>query len=133
MSKTGSKIFPELFKPGHIGKVKLRNRIIKTVVTTRYWDNGDWKMSQAIKSYYEATARGGPGLVVVECPTIDYPGSSIRLTRYRIDDDRAIPGLKELTAVIHRHNCPAFIQFYHCGPWAKQSLIGVQPVAASPV
>ena len=61
------------------------------------------------KLYYEALARGGVGLIIVETTMIEpYKGDGPH-TFLRICDDSNIPGLTELAGLIHRHNCPAFI------------------------
>ena len=95
-------------------------------------------MNENIKAYYESLARGGVGLLIVESPTIDYPLGARWHQRYRIDDDKYIQGLSELTQVIHKHNCPTFMQMNHDGPW-QRALLGLtpfyegQPIASSAV
>ncbi|HSW58264.1 MAG TPA: FAD-dependent oxidoreductase, partial [Dehalococcoidales bacterium] len=49
--------------------------------------------------------------------------------RYRIDDDKYIPGLAELVKVIHKHGCPTFMQMNHDGPW-QRTLFGTEPFFA---
>ena len=73
-------------------------------------------------AFYESIARGGVGLLIVESPTIDYPVGARWPQRYRIDDDKYIPGLAELVQVIHKHGCPTFMQMNHDGPWQRQIL-----------
>jgi len=130
--------FSKILEPGRIGPVKTRNRIIKTGAAMCYWHEDDLHMGDTIKAYYEAIARGGVGLLVIEAPTVDYPLGARRRTRYRIDDDRYIEGLSELVEVIHKHNCPTFMQMEHDGPWKTKMhgatpLFEGQPVAASAV
>jgi 2,4-dienoyl-CoA reductase (NADPH2) len=125
--------FNKLLEPCHIGKVKTRNRIIKTAAGTRYTHHEDLHLSDTARAFYEALARGGVGLLVVESPAVDFPLGLTNIQRFRIDDDKYIPLFKELTGVIHKHGCPTFLQFYHSGPWLKKQLFGLQPVAASAV
>ncbi len=130
--------FEQLLKPGYIGPVKTRNRIIKTGAGTFMWHQDETCMNKAILAYYESLARGGVGLLIVESPTIDYPLGARWPQRYRIDDDRYIGGLSELTQVIHKYGCPTFMQMNHDGPW-QRALLGIapffegQPIAASAV
>lgn len=63
-------------------------------------------MSPKAKAFYEAFAKGGVGLLVVESPIVDYPFGGKWPQPYRIDDDKFIDGLKELVGVLRRHNCP---------------------------
>jgi len=62
--------FAKLLEPGKIGSVKTRNRIIKTGAGTFMWHQDELHMNEPIKAFYEAFARGGVGLLIVESPTI---------------------------------------------------------------
>ena len=53
--------FDHLLSPGFIGKVKTRNRIIKTAAGTRYTHHEDLHLSDMARAYYEALAVGGVG------------------------------------------------------------------------
>ncbi|MBN1190876.1 MAG: FAD-dependent oxidoreductase [Dehalococcoidales bacterium] len=130
--------FARLLEPGRIGSVRTRNRIIKTGAGTFMWNENELHMNENIKAYYESLARGGVGLLIVESPIIDYPVGARWSGRYRIDQDRYIEGLSELTAVIHKHNCPTFMQMNHDGPWQTRIFgpapyYNGQPIAASNV
>ncbi|MCP4608286.1 MAG: FAD-dependent oxidoreductase [Planctomycetes bacterium] len=124
----GNKRFENLLEPYHIGPVKIRNRIIKTAAETGFFNKDDGYVNGRMKAFYEAQAKGGAGAVYVEGPGIDYPLGKTNLDGIRIDDDKYISGLSELTDAIHKHNCPAFVQLLHAGPWHRA---GWQPVAAS--
>lgn len=131
--------FAKLLEPGKIGSVKTRNRIIKSGAGTFMWHQDETRMNGAMKAFYESLARGGVGLLIVESPIIDYPVGARWPQRYRIDDDKYIDGLSELVQVIHKHNCPTFMQMNHDGPWQRQLLaMGApffdgQPIASSNV
>ncbi len=71
---------------------------------------------------YGALARGGVGIISVETPTVDYPHGCRYQARYRMDDDRYIPGMKILVDLIHSHGCPTFMQMEHDGPWQNPLL-----------
>ena len=105
-----NKRFKKLLEPGYIGSVKTRNRMIKTGALMCYWHKNDLHMSENVKAYYEAIARGGIGLLIVESPIIDYPLGTRLKNRYRMDDDKYIKGISELVEIIHKHGCPTFMQ-----------------------
>jgi 2,4-dienoyl-CoA reductase (NADPH2) len=111
-----SRNFKRLLEPGRIGSITTRNRIVKTGAGTHYWHESELHMNETTKTFYEAIARGGAGLVVVESPIIDYPRGG-RGHRYRFDDDKFIPGMNDLVKAIHKHDCPTFMQMNHDGPW----------------
>jgi 2,4-dienoyl-CoA reductase (NADPH2) len=129
--------FPLLLEPGYIGSVKTKNRMIKTAAGT-FFPSGekDQPMNDKVKWFYESIARGGIGLLIIESPVIDYPIGARRMNRLRCDDDKYISGLRELTQIIHKYNCPTFMQMNHDGPWQMTGFDKAgsgQPVAASPV
>ena len=131
--------FKKLLEPGRIGSVKTRNRIIKTGAGTFMWHENDLHMGKPIKAFYEAIARGGVGLLIVESPIVDYPLGARWREWYRIDDDKYIEGLSELVEVIKKHGCPTFMQMYHAGPWETRlpfmpaPFFSGSPIASSPV
>ena len=125
--------FSRLLEPFHIGKVKTRNRIIKTASGTSLWSPGERRVTEKGKAFYEALARGGVGLIMVESPIVEYPFDEPGDVRMRIDDDRYISEVSEIADVIHRHGCPAFVQIYHRGPWTQPYAPNRPHIAASPV
>jgi 2,4-dienoyl-CoA reductase (NADPH2) len=111
----GETKFEKLLEPGYIGKIKTRNRMIKSGALSALCSDAEFHMTEAIKSYYEAIAKGGVGLITVESPVVDFPWGARSNQRLRIDDDKYIKELSELPQVIHKHGCPTFVQFYHDG------------------
>ncbi|OGN96331.1 MAG: hypothetical protein A2Y89_02995 [Chloroflexi bacterium RBG_13_51_18] len=124
--------FEKLLQPGYIGKVKTRNRMVKTGAGTFMWHEDETHMNKAILAYYESLARGGVGLLIVESPTIDYPAGARWRPRYRIDDDKYIKGLSELAAIIHKYGCPTFMQMNHDGPWQSNPVNDPDPPFKGP-
>ena len=123
--------FEKLLEPGKIGKIRTRNRIIKTGAGMAY-ARDSW-VTDEYKAFYGAIARGGVGLIIVEEADCDYPlGTAFADgTNLRIDEDRFIPSLAELAQVIHKYECPTFLQLLHNGPWHASVTSGIQPVSAS--
>jgi 2,4-dienoyl-CoA reductase (NADPH2) len=110
--------FEKLMEPGYMGRVRTRNRIIKTASGGGLVEK-DGTAGETIRSHYEALAKGGVGLIVFEFCTVEWPRGSNRpgLVGATIHDDKFIPGYSELTKAVHKHGCPIFIQLYHSGPW----------------
>ena len=88
-----SKRFEHLLEPYHIGPVKTRNRIVKTGAAMLYWHEDRDTVPANMMAFYEALAKGGVGLIIVESPTVDFPMGRRWQQRYRIDDDRYVNGL----------------------------------------
>jgi 2,4-dienoyl-CoA reductase (NADPH2) len=112
--------FEKLLEPGQIGSVKIKNRMIKSSAAARYWGEGENMVSDRIKFFYEAIARGGVGMIVMEAPILEPPAVSMpNFGFYRLDNDKDIKSISELTRIIHKYNCPTFVQFNNMANWQK--------------
>ena len=129
----GNGRFEKLLEPYHIGKVQIKNRMVKTAAGTNFWEMGERRVSEMGKAFYEAVARGGAGLVMVESPIMEDPFDEPGDQRYRIDDDRYIKEVSEIAEAVHRHDRPLFMQTYHRGPWAQPYAKHRPRIAASSV
>jgi 2,4-dienoyl-CoA reductase (NADPH2) len=128
--------YKKLFEPVNIGNVQLKNRFVKTAAQTYTFDSGEHRISSLAKAFYGAVAKGGAGLVIVETPAMEWPLAETGDRRFRVDDDKYIIDIRELTDTIHKYNCPTFVQFYHRGPWGGALLnnqLLAKRVAASAV
>jgi 2,4-dienoyl-CoA reductase (NADPH2) len=81
-----------------------------------------------MNDFYGSLAKGGVGLIIVENCTVEWPrGTHFIKTGLRFHNDQCISSHHKLTEVVHKYNCPVFIQFMHAGPWlAKQEGAGLQ-------
>ncbi len=118
-----------ILEPGYIGKLKTRNRMVKSAAGMTYADNG--QITDKHKFLYEALARGGVGLLIVESAAFDYPLGVSEQGKLRLDDDKFIKGYQEVVQIAHKYSCPTFLQFEHAGPNHLSELSGLQPIAAS--
>ncbi len=123
--------FTRLFEPGQIGQMKLRNRIVMPPMVSRY-GNRDGFVTERLKNYYEARARGGVGLVIVGASYV-HPNGQIRINQLGIGDDKFIPALSELAKIIRKHGAKAAVQLHHAGRLAQSGITGMQPVAPSSI
>ena len=123
--------FTKLFEPGTIGKVKTKNRIVRTAAGVDYLDKDYFVMRERELPFYEALARGGVGLIILGVVGTDYPLGTIIESQVRLDDDKFIPGLKEVAEVVHKYDCPIFLQIAHAGAWHGLLGDGLEPVSSS--
>ncbi len=121
----------QLWEPFRIGQMELRNRIVMPPMVTRYGSEEGY-VTERIRSYHEARARGGAALLIVEATYVHLRGQMLP-NQLGISDDKFIPGMSELVQVIHKHGAKAAIQLHHGGRIAKSELSLMQPVAPSPV
>lgn len=127
------KKFSRLLAPGYIGKVRIKNRMVKTGTYLGTEDDKGGYMNDKSVLMYEQLAKGGVGLVTHSVAFIDIPMGAVPGDKmgFRLNDDRVIPSFKMLTDAIHKHDCPAFIQMWHAGPVHATPLTGLQPISAS--
>ncbi|NLW90294.1 MAG: FAD-dependent oxidoreductase [Syntrophomonadaceae bacterium] len=120
----------ELFKPGKIGSCTIPNRIAMSPASTKF-STPDGFVSQSTIDYYEARAKGGAGLIIIQAIEVDNPAGHTYTPPILINDDKFIPKLKELTDAVHKHGTKIAAQIHHGGPSAPRTMTGQQPLAAS--
>jgi len=120
--------FHLLFEPIQINSMLVKNRFGMAAMGTGLCVGMHGYVSERIIDYYEARARGGTGLVIVENAIIDWENGRNSDSVMSIDDDRYIPGLSKLAGAIKRHGASACLQIQHCGQEAR---IDGQKVAPS--
>jgi len=100
--------FPHLFSSGQIGKCRLKNRIIMSLFPTKYATEN--KVNQKMTEFYRTRAKGGVGLIVLDCPCLDYPRAYKGSHELRFDQEEYASGLVELLSIIHNEGAKAFMQ-----------------------
>lgn len=122
---------PGLFSPGQIGPLLLPNRLIMAPMTTRLADAEGFVSDDSI-AYYRARAAGGVGLITVEMAAPERAGKH-RHFELGMHDDRFVPGLSRLVAVIHGEGAKASIQLGHGGGHTRSDICGEMPIAPSAI
>lgn len=119
------KTFRKLLEPFNIGKYTLKNRMIKSPVTTRLSLTSGEASPQLIHHYAEE-ARGGAAMIITESTEVEARHPRVR-PNLRVDSDAHLAGLHELAEAIHLNGALACLQLRHVGMW------GVDPVSPSGV
>jgi 2,4-dienoyl-CoA reductase (NADPH2) len=125
--------YEHLFSPFSIGNVQLKNRIVKTAAQTYFFESGKHRIGVKALGFYGAVARGGVGMIITETPAMEWPLLEEGDRRFRVDDDKYLKNLEELSAEVHKYGCPIFTQLYHRGPWGGIYALIAKRVAASPI
>ncbi|MEM0014764.1 MAG: FAD-dependent oxidoreductase [Zestosphaera sp.] len=120
-------MFEKLFKPFCIRGLEVPNRIVMPPMVVGYAGPHGEITEQAL-SYYEARARGGVGLIIVEASYIREDGKLVS-GEIGIYDDELVPGLARLADVIKIHGSRSAIQIAHGG---VQAHVG-QPLGPSAI
>ncbi len=101
--------FKKVFEPTSIGHMQLKNRIVMPPMGTGYAEKS--AVSQRMLDYYEARARGGVGLIIVEGSAPSLQCTTLRGAS--LGDDKFIPEWKKLTDAIHKYNTRIAVQIMH--------------------
>ena len=122
----------KLLSPISIGTMELKNRVAMAPMATN-WANPDGTMSEIITDYFEARAKGGVGLIVLEVTTIDSTFPYVPQT-ICLSDDSHIPAMRQFTDTMHTHGTKVIPQISHPGPESLSWLFhNIQPVGPSAV
>lgn len=124
-------MFENIFKPGKIGNLDIKNRLVVPPMLTEYADESG-NLTERYIRYYEEKAKGGFGLIIAEDNAVEKRGAGFTKLA-GLWDDSQIEKHKEFTDRIKIYGTKIFVQIYHAGREASQNIIGIQPVAPSPI
>lgn len=126
-------IYEHLFSPMIISNQIIKNRIVMAPMATGFASNSGEVTDRSI-AYYQARARGGVGMIIVEAACVDSSVGRESMGQICIDGPRYISGLARLAGAIQSYNTRAFIQLFHSGRQTSTVLThGSPPVAPSPI
>ncbi|MEH6634200.1 MAG: FAD-dependent oxidoreductase, partial [Halioglobus sp.] len=121
------KTYTHLLSPGRIGTLNLRNRIILAAMGSNF-ASADGHCTEQLIAYYEARAKGGAGLLVLETSAACWPNGSTMPNTLGFSRDDFIPGLTELTRRVHAHGARIVAQLNHGGKMAQEDTAAGRPI-----
>lgn len=112
-----------------IGNHTIKNRIVFPPLSCN-WANPGGTVNNKIVRFYEETAEGGCGMVVVSGASVreDGKATSRAICLY---DTTHVPGLRKVSEVINKNNCFSCIQLLHVGGQGNPKFTGHQVVSPS--
>lgn len=120
--------YQNLFTPGQIGNVMLKNRVVMPPMMLGF-GQFDGTPTEKMMDYYEERAIGGVGLIVTEITRVnDFSGASA-FAQLAISHDYHIAPLKKMIDRVHRHGTKMFIQLHHPGRQNLGLMMGTVPVS----
>ncbi|MFW9896181.1 MAG: NADH:flavin oxidoreductase [Candidatus Thorarchaeota archaeon] len=115
-----------LFEPKSIGKLEIKNRIIRSATLENLaTEKGEVTEDQI--SLLRKLAEGEVGLIIPGYMYIHPLGRAYKFQAGIYNDDM-IPGLKKLTCAIHEEGGNVAFQIVHAGMQTYKKLIGVIPI-----
>ena len=119
--------YPHLLSPGRIGGMALRNRLALAAMGTNF-ASPDGHCTERLIAYYEARAKGGAGLLVLETSAAFWPNGASMPNTIGFSEDRFLPGLTELTRRVHQHGARIVAQLNHSGKIAQEDTAAGRPI-----
>ncbi len=122
----------KMFTPVKIGSMEVKNRFVMPAMGTNLAEP-DGSAGPRLVDYYLERAKGGFGLLIVECTAISKEGRSL-VNECGIWDDSLIESYRRLTDEVHHQGAKIAMQLRHCGRETKPVYTDNGPVVApSPV
>ena len=108
-----------VFTPITLNQMTVKNRLAMTAMHLLYTEDGS--VNQRTKEFYLARARGGVGMIIAGGAAADpYIGYSHML---RMDQDRFVPGWKDLADAVHAYDCKLCVQFLTPGRYGRAEFV----------
>lgn len=123
--------FPNLFSPGQIGALEVRNRIIGSPMERNYCTL-DGRITQRYIDYLQARAQGGVGLMYTEATYVDPRGKG-RSLQMGLHDDGLIPQLRKLVLAVQKHGARIGPELNFGGRVVQPDISGFESWAPSAV
>ncbi len=125
--------FPLLTTPAKLGRLTLRNRMILAAMGSNF-ARPDGHCSEQLIAYYEARARGGAGLIILETAAAAWPNGSTMPNTVGFSSDEFLPGLTDLCQRVHAQGASIVAQLNHGGKLAQEDVAAGRPLPVpSPV
>lgn len=122
-----------LFEPLSIGKLALKNRIVRSAFLENMATPDGLPTDETLR-LYERLARGGVGLIITGMAYVS-PGGKGQPLQHGADTDAMIPAWRRITDSVHQLGGKIAMQIVHCGRQSNpKALSGAQAVdpSASP-
>lgn len=119
-----------LAQPGHIGPLRLRNRVVMAPMGTNY-STTDGLSTERDRMYYAERARGGVGMIMTEAMVVT-EFARPHHNSLCVYHDRFIPGLASIVDAIKSHGALVCAQLNHRGGLLRRHVLNMEPVGPSP-
>ncbi|WP_338537594.1 NAD(P)/FAD-dependent oxidoreductase [Janibacter terrae] len=119
--------FAQLARPGRIGRLELRNRVVKSPQATAT-ANPDGTVTQRTVDHYRRLGEGGCGLVMLEYTYVDDDASKAIHNQIGLSRREHVAGLGWLADVVHSTGAKVGIQLAHGG---RQKFLGTRPLKSA--
>jgi 2,4-dienoyl-CoA reductase (NADPH2) len=123
--------YPNLFSPGTIAGLEIRNRIVQPPMGTALVEGG--RVTEREVAFQEERARAGVGLLITGAAIVHETSRFPVRIIVEAYDEEAIPTLRERVETVQRHGARIFGQLAHLGREAPGGQTEMIPLAPSPI
>ena len=118
---------PPFLSPGRIGKVEVRNRLVRAA-TSETMCTVEGEVTNDLIKLYDDLAKGGAGLLITGHIYVE-PRGQCSDRQIGIYSDALLPGLRRLTDTVHHSGGRIFAELSHAG--SQSGMPDIEPVAPS--
>ena len=122
-----STAYRHLLSAGQIGSMALKNRIVLAAMGSNFAEP-DGRCNERTIAYYEARARGGAGLLVLETSAACHPAGATMPNMIGFSGEQFLPGLQELVGRVHSHGAKIVAQLCHGGKMSQEDTAAGRPI-----
>jgi 2,4-dienoyl-CoA reductase-like NADH-dependent reductase (Old Yellow Enzyme family)/NADPH-dependent 2,4-dienoyl-CoA reductase/sulfur reductase-like enzyme len=118
--------FDHVLRPGRLGPLELRNRIVLPAMDMNLCDDG--MITDGEIAHYARRAEGGAALLITGSGAVAYPVGAASRRQPGLSDDRFVPGLARLADAVHRAGSRLCVQLTHHGKTARIDIADGRPL-----
>lgn len=119
-----------LFEPVVVGKVPLRNRIIRSATFEYAFDDAAKSFLPILQPMYEKLAENGVAAIITGMVGVD-ENSRVLPSMVKAYGNGFVPELRQLVGTVHALGSKIIVQINHCGQKANQIDAGGPPLGPS--
>jgi 2,4-dienoyl-CoA reductase-like NADH-dependent reductase (Old Yellow Enzyme family) len=122
---------PELFSPGKIGSMELKNRLVRSA-TAECLATDDGRLTDNYLRAYTQLAKGGVGMIITGNYYVNSIGEALP-RMFVLDRDGMVDDMRKVADAVHEHGAKIVAQINHGGRQCDPAVIGTTPLAPSAV
>ena len=118
----------QIFSPGKIAGLRLKNRLIRSGCFEGMCPDG--QVTDNLIAHHRRLAEGGVAMTTVAYCSVSHDGRTFEHELWM--REAILPDLKRLTKAVHKAGAAVSIQLGHSGFFTSKKVIGKRPLGASP-
>ena len=119
--------YPSLSSSGFINQMEIKNRMILAPMGSNF-ASPTGEVSERLKSYIEARANGGAGLIILETSSVSWPSGASMPNMIGLSKNEFIPDLFDLTTRVHDCNSKIAAQLNQSGKVSQEDIAAGRPI-----